>query len=342
MSETTTKQRVVLASRPEGAPTEAHFRYESAELPALEEGQVHLKTEYLSLDPYMRLRMNAGESYADPVEVDEVMVGGTITRVANSRHPKFTPGDLITGFTAWESDTISDGVGLAKLDPNMPNPSWALGVLGMPGFTAHYGLLTIGEPKAGETLVVAAATGAVGSIVGQIAKIKGCRTVGIAGGAEKCQYAVEELGFDVCLDHRSGDLPAQLAAACPDGIDVYFENVGGAVFDAVLPLLNVKARVPLCGVIASYNGEGVAEGPDRSVALITNMLVKQIKMQGFVILDYYETHYVAFLKDMGGWIAEGRIKIKEDITEGLENAPKAFIGMLRGENFGKTVVKVAS
>jgi NADPH-dependent curcumin reductase len=336
-------RRVVLASRPRGAPSAENFRIEEVALPEPREGEVRLKTRYLSLDPYMRWRMNDGASYADPVAIGGVMVGGTVSQVERSRHPKFEPGDLVLGFTGWQSHAISDGTGLNKLDRAMANPSWALGVLGMPGFTAYYGLLEIGQPRAGETVVVGAATGGVGAIVGQIARIKGCRAVGIAGGARKCAHAVRELGFDACIDHQAPDFRAQLAAACPRGIDVYFENVGGAVLDAVLPLLNVRARVPLCGLIAWYdNASGHLPGPDRSAALLSRLLVRQVRIQGFVIIDYYDSHYGAFLEEMGGWLAQGRVRFTEDHVRGLERAPQAFIGLLRGDNFGKVVVDLAA
>jgi NADPH-dependent curcumin reductase CurA len=223
----------------------------------------------------------------------------------------------------------------------MAHPSYALGVLGMPGFTAYMGLLDIGAPKAGETVVVAAATGAVGSVVGQIAKLKGCRVVGIAGGADKCRSAVQELGFDACVDHRSPNLAALLTAACPKGIDVYFENVGGKVFEAVLPLLNSAARVPVCGLIAHYNETALPEGPDRSPVLMRTLLTKRIRMQGFIIFDDYGHRYPEFAKDMSQWVGDGKIKVHEDFVDGLENAPLAFIGLLEGKNFGKLIVRVA-
>ncbi|MCY6379140.1 NADP-dependent oxidoreductase [Hoeflea prorocentri] len=338
---TNTNRRFVLASRPTGFPTPQNFRLEESQIPQPAEGEVLLRTLYLSLDPYMRGRMNDAPSYAPPVNIDEVMIGGTVTRVEESKNPKFAVGDLVLSTNGWQDYAVSDGTGLARLDNDMPHPSLALGVMGMPGFTAYVGLLDIGEPKPGETVVVSAATGAVGSAVGQIAKLKGCRVIGVAGGAEKCRYAVEELGFDACIDRHEADLKEQLAAACPDGIDVYFENVGGAVFDAVLPLLNVHARIPVCGRIASYNATSLPDGPDRSPALIGMLLVKRIKMQGFIIFDHYESRYRDFVKDMTGWLAEGKVKYREDVVEGLENAPAAFIGMLNGKNFGKLVVKVS-
>ncbi len=333
-------QRVVLAKRPDGTPTMENFRIEEAPVLAPAEGQMRLKTLYLSLDPYMRLRMNEGPSYAEPVAVDEVMCGGTVCRVEESRHSRFKEGDLVLAFTGWQKFALSDGVGVTRLDAAMAKPSWPLGVLGMPSFTAYYGLLKIGDPKPGETVVVAAATGGVGAIVGQIAKIKGCRVIGIAGGVKKCRHAVEQLGFDVCIDHRASDFREQLAAVCANGVDVYFENVGGAVLEAVLPLLNVGARMPLCGLIAWYDGQGSAQGPDRAPALLSTMLVRQIKVQGFVITDQYERHYAEFLGDMSQWLAQGKIQFTEQTVEGLEQAPQAFLSLLRGDNFGKVVVRV--
>ena len=335
-------RRIVLASRPVGAPTPDDFRLEESALPAPAAGQLLLRTLYLSLDPYMRGRMSDAPSYAAPVAVGEVMVGGTVSRVEASQHPDFKAGDLVLGQTGWQSHSLSDGKGLTKLDAKMAQPSLALGVLGMPGFTAYMGLLDIGQPKAGETVVVAAASGAVGAVVGQIAKLKGCRVVGIAGGADKCRYVSEELGFDDCLDHRSADLKQRLASACPRGIDVYFESVGGAVFDAVLPLLNAKARVPVCGLIAHYNDTSLPPGPDRLGLLTRTLLTKRIKMQGFIIFDDYADRYGEFAEQMSAWLKDGKIKYREDLVDGLENAPQALIGLLEGKNFGKQVVRVAN
>ncbi len=334
-------RRIVLASRPNGAPVPENFRLEEADIPPLGEGEMLLRTLYLSLDPYMRGRMNDGPSYAAPVEIDEVMTAGTVARVESSNNPSYAVGDLVLSPGGWQSYSVSDGTGAAKLDRNMPQPSLALGVMGMPGFTAYVGLLDIGEPKPGETVVVSAASGAVGSAVGQIAKIKGCRVVGVAGGAEKCRYAVDELGFDACIDRHEPDMKENLAAACPDGVDVYFENVGGAVFDAVFPLLNVHARIPVCGRIAGYNATSLPDGPDRSPLLIGTLLVKRIKMQGFIISDHYERRYGDFVRDMTGWLSEGTVKYREDVVDGLDNAPEAFMGLLEGKNFGKLVVRVA-
>ena len=332
---------LVLQQRPHGAPDADTFRLTETPVPQAQEGQVLLRTLYLSLDPYMRGRISAAKSYAASVELGAVMVGGTVSRVEASRHPDFQAGQLVLGYSGWQDYALSDGTGLNKLDDDPRLASRALGVLGMPGFTAYMGLLDIGQPRPGETVVVAAASGAVGSLVGQIAKIKGARAVGIAGGADKCRYVVDELGFDACIDHRAPDFAAQLAAACPDGIDVYFENVGGAVFDAVLPLLNTKARIPVCGLIADYNATGLPDGPDHLGLLARTILTKRIRMQGFIIFDDYGPRYGEFHDQMRSWLDEGKIKFREDIVEGLENAPQAFIGLLEGKNFGKLIIHVA-
>ena len=343
MSTNPTLQRaIVLNSRPVGAPTPDNFRLRENPLPTPAEGQLLLRTLYLSLDPYMRGRMSDAKSYAAPVAVGDVMVGGTVSRVQVSKHPGFKEGDLVLGFSGWQDHAVSDGTGLSKLDAQMKHPSLALGVLGMPGFTAYMGLLDIGQPKAGETVVVAAASGAVGSVVGQIAKLKGCRSVGVAGGPEKCRYVLEELGFDACIDHHGADFAAELAAACPQGIDVYFESVGGAVFDAVLPLLNTSARVPVCGLIANYNDTQLPPGPDRLGLLEGTVLRQRIRMQGFIIFDDYGHRYGEFMQQMSPWVADGKIKFREDIVDGLDQAPHAFIGMLKGKNFGKLVVRLAN
>lgn len=334
-------RRFLLASRPHGEPTAANFRLDTVPAPQPGAGQLVLRTVYLSLDPYMRGRMSDAPSYAPPVEIGQVMVGGTVSRVAASQHPDFNVGDWVLGYDGWQDYALSDGSGLSNLGPHLPHPSRLLGVLGMPGFTAYMGLLDIGQPQAGETLVVAAASGAVGSVVGQIGKLKGCRVVGVAGGAEKCRYVVEELGFDACIDHRAPDFAEQLAAACPKGIDIYYENVGGAVFDAVLPLLNTKARIPVCGIIAHYNATGLPAGPDRLPLLEGLILRKRIRMQGFIIFDDYGSRFDEFLQQMSSWVEEGKIKFREDIVDGLEQAPQAFIGLLQGKNFGKLVIRVA-
>ena len=337
---TAINRKIILNSRPVGAPVADNFRLEESAVPTPAAGQVLLRSLYLSLDPYMRGRMSDAASYAASVGLGEVMVGSTVSRVENSQHPDYQVGDLVLAYSGWQDFSISDGTGLTKLDPAMAHPSLALGALGMPGFTAYMGLLDIGQPKAGETVVVAAASGAVGSMVGQIAKLKGCHVVGIAGGAEKCRSVVEELGFDACIDHRSADFKAQLAAACPKGIDVYFESVGGAVFDAVLPLLNTAARIPVCGLIAHYNDTGLPAGPDRLGLLTRTILTKRIKMQGFIIFDDYGQRYPEFFDQMSSWLKESKVKFREDIVEGLEHAPQAFIGLLEGKNFGKLIVRI--
>jgi NADPH-dependent curcumin reductase CurA len=335
-------RRIVLAARPRGLPALGDFRLEAAAIPQPREGEVLLRTSYLSLDPYMRNLMDeTGPVYAPSVPLGQVMPGGTVNRVVASRHPRFRAGDLVLGSAGWQDYALSDGAGLMPLGA-IARPSLALGVLGMPAFTAYVGLLDIGRPKPGDTVVGAAATGAGGAGVGPLATLRGARGVGIAGGADKCRYAVEMLGFDACLDRRqAAPLRERLAAACPEGVDVYFENVGGAVFDAVLPLLNVGARVPVCGVIAHYNDLAPPAGPNRVPLLLSTLLQKRIRMQGFIILDHYAERFDAFRRDMGGWLDAGRVKLREDRIEGLENAPAALIGLLEGRNFGKLVVRVS-
>tara|TARA_R110002124_G_scaffold45297_3_gene137341 strand:- start:2437 stop:3495 length:1059 start_codon:yes stop_codon:yes gene_type:complete len=336
----TQNRRIVLASRPQGEPVANNFRLETVNKPVPAEGEVLLRAVYLSLDPYMRGRMNDAKSYADPVAIDDVMVGASVSQVEVSNHPDYKVGEWVLSFGGWQDYVVSNGEGLMKLGDNPSHPSYALGIMGMPGFTAYMGLLDIGVPKAGETIVVAAATGPVGATVGQIAKLKGCRVVGIAGGEEKCRYAKEVLGFDECIDHKAADFAQQLTAHCDNGIDVYFENVGGKVFDAVLPLLNTGARVPVCGLISQYNATSLPDGPDRLSLLMGTLLVKRIKMQGFIIFDDYGDRYPEFAKDMGQWLGEGKIQYREQIVDGLENMAAAFIGLLKGENFGKVVIKV--
>lgn len=334
-------RRLVLAAHPRGLPTEDDFRLETAPVPGPGEGQVLLRTLFLSIDPYMRNLMDqAGPGYAPPVPLGGTMPGGTISRVVASRHPGFQSGALVQANAGWQDYALSDGSDLVPVD-GLACPSLALGGLGMPGFTAYVGLLDIGQPQAGETVVVAAATGAVGAVAGQLARLHGARVVGIAGGADKCRHAVEVLGFDACIDHRAPDFRTRLAAACADGIDVYFENVGGAVLDAVLPLLNPHARIPLCGFIAHYNQDGPAAGRDRRPALLATLLSKRVRMQGFIILDHYASRFAAFRRDMEPWVGEGRIVLVEDVVDGLEQAPAALAGLLQGRNLGKLVVKVA-
>ncbi len=334
-----TNRQWIMASRPEGEPKPDNFRLETGPVPEPGPGQALLRNRWLSLDPYMRGRMSTARSYAKPLEIGDVMVGGTVSEVVASQHPKFKEGDLVLSYAGWQDYALSDGTGLRKLDPSVAPVTTALGVLGMPGMTAYTGLLNIGQPKGGETLVVAAASGPVGSAVGQIGKIKGCRAVGIAGGTDKCRYLVEELGFDAAVDHRAPDFAAQLKAACPDGIDIYFENVGGAVWDAVFPLLNAFARVPVCGLVALYNATSPPEGPDRTPSLMRAILTRRLTLRGFIVGDF-AAQAREFARDMGEWVQAGRIRYREDVAEGLENAPDAFIGMLKGRNFGKTLVKL--
>lgn len=332
--------RIVLAARPRGEPTPDDFRLEQAALPVPAEGQALLRNRYLSLDPYMRGRMNAGRSYAKPVEIGEVMDGGTVSEVLDSRHPALQAGDIVLAHGGWQTHAVADGNTLKrKLDADIAPLTAALGVYGMPGFTAYAGLHEIGKPKPGETVVVAAASGPVGATVGQIAKLQGARTVGIAGGERKRAYLHDDLGFDVALDHRAPDFVAQLRDACPDGIDVYFENVGGAVFDAVLPLLNDFARMPVCGLVAHYNDKALPGGPDRLPMLMSHILTRHLTVRGFIQHDFIAL-YPQFLREMRDWLVEGRIRWREDLVDGLENAPRALIGLLRGENFGKVVVKL--
>ena len=308
-------------------------------MPAPGEGEVLLRTIYLSLDPYMRGRMNDAKSYAAPVELGTVMEGGTVAEVVESNDPNLSRGDFVLSHLGWQAYGLQPGKNLRKLDPTQAPISTAVGVLGMPGFTAYAGLLEIGKPKEGETVAVAAATGPVGSAVGQIARIKGARTIGIAGGPEKVAY-LNELGFEAALDHRSPTFRDDLKAASPDGIDVYFENVGGAVWDAVRPRLNTYARVPVCGLVSHYNDTGLPEGPDRSAALMSAILTKSITVRGFIQNEFVGAHYKNFQRDVSGWIRDDNLRYREDIVDGLENAPQAFFGMLKGNNFGKLLIQV--
>ncbi|MFK7996318.1 MAG: NADP-dependent oxidoreductase [Granulosicoccus sp.] len=335
-------RRIVLAQRPKGIPDDNTLRLETAEVPVPGSGQMLVRTEYLSLDPYMRGRMNDAKSYAEPVKIDEVMTGQVVGEVITSNTDGFESGDYVLCGSGWQDYVLSDGHEVMNLGRNPTNPSWSLGILGMPGYTAYAGLLKIGEPMAGETVLVAAASGPVGATVGQIAKIQGCRAVGIAGGAEKCAHVVKNLGFDACIDHRADDFPEQLKAACPDGVDVYFENVGGKVLYAVLPLLNPFARMPVCGVVSWYNLTGLPEGPDRGPAIMGTILRMKVKVQGFIIFDSFpRSTYKEFHQHMSQWLKEGKVQYKEQVIEGLENAPGALNDLLVGNSFGKMVVKVA-
>jgi NADPH-dependent curcumin reductase CurA len=336
-----TTTQIRLAKRPVGMPEDDTYEFVDEELPALEDGQVLLRVVYLSLDPYMRGRMSDAPSYAAPVEVGGVMVGGTVVQVEESRNPDWAVGDWALSYSGWQTRAISDGQGLRRLDPSIAPPSTALGVLGMPGFTAYAGLLEIGKPQAGETVVVAAATGPVGSAVGQIAKLKGARAVGIAGGPDKCRALLEEFGFDVAVDHRSSSFAEDLAAATPDGIDVYFENVGGHVQREVFKRLNKFARVPVCGLIADYNATSAPEGPDRLPGFMGAVLRKSLTVRGFIQDEFTKSHGRDFVREMGGWVSDGSLRYREDVVDGLRSTPEAFRGLLSGKNFGKLVVKVS-
>lgn len=341
-------QRVVLAARPQGEPKLTDFRLETLPVPQPGDGEILVKTIWLSLDPYMRGRMDEGKSYAASVEIGDPMEGGCVGQVLETNNPNFKSGDYVVGRFGWQSHAISDGVEARVLDPNAAPLSTALGVLGMPGITAFVGLNEHGRPKAGETLVVSAATGAVGSLVGQLGKIYGLNVVGVAGGSKKCAYATEELGFDACIDHRAAadasQLRKQIAQHCPNGVDIYFENVGGKTLEAVIPLMNVHARIPICGMISWYNsgglGEGVSEGPNLLPKLWRNLLVNRISVRGFIITDHYD-QFPAFVQEVGGYIQEGTVKYRETVAQGLDAAPQAFINLLRGENFGKQLVAVS-
>ena len=340
MSEPAAKQ-IVLASRPKGLPTRENFRVEEAPMPKLPQGGLLLRVLYLSLDPYMRGRMDDRKSYAKPVGLGEVMTGESVCEVIASDQAGYDVGDIVLAQTGWRTHATSAGAALRKLDPAAAPITTGLGVLGMPGFTAYAGLNLIGKPKPGETVVVAAAAGPVGSLVGQLAKLAGARAVGIAGGPQKCRSVVEEFRFDAAVDHRASDFAEKLAAACPNGIDVYFENVGGAIWQAVLPLLNTFARVPVCGLIAQYNATGPAPEPNLLPATMREVLSKSLTLRGYINYEFAADYYVAFLRTVGTAVTDGRIRYREDITDGFENAPAAFIGMLEGRNFGKALVRVA-
>ena len=334
-------RQIVLASRPSGPPKPENFRLEQFPMPALPPGGLVLKVLYLSLDPYMRGRMDDRKSYAKPVGIGEPITGESVCEVIASDRPGYAVGDIVLAHTGWRTHATWEGPAPRKLDPKLAPITTGLGVLGMPGFTAYSGLTILGKPKAGETVVVAAASGPVGSLVGQLAKMAGARAIGIAGGADKCRYVLDELRFDACIDHRAADFPAQLAAACPKGIDVYFENVGGAIWQAVLPLLNTYARVPVCGLIAQYSATGQDAGPNLLPATMRAILTKSLTLRGFINTEFVAEHYGDFLKLVSAGLKDGRIRYREDITDGFENAPAAFMGMLQGKNFGKALVRVS-
>ena len=325
-----------LAARPVGMPKESDFSLEEIPVPAPGDGQVLVKTSYLSVDPYMRGRITGVRSYADPVNIGDVMVGGAVGQVVESHHTGFATGDFVLGYWGWQEHAVVEGKTLLKLNPNLAPISTALGVLGMPGMTAYFGFLEICKPQPGEVVVVSGAAGAVGSLVGQIAKIKGCRVVGIAGTDEKVQWLVNDLGFYAAFNYKTAtDYTAKLKEICPSGIDCYFDNVGGAITDSVFPLLNVFGRVSVCGQISMYNLEKPEPGP----RLLPYTLVKQLKVEGFIVTRW-QSRWGEGIAQMAQWLKEGKIQHREDIVEGFENTAKAFIGMLQGENTGKMLVKV--
>ncbi|HLK57935.1 MAG TPA: NADP-dependent oxidoreductase [Chthonomonadaceae bacterium] len=332
----TLNRRIVLHSRPIGEPKTSDFELQAAPIPALSDDEVLRRTIYLSLDPYMRGRMSAGPSYAASTELGAVMVGSTVSQVIASRNPHYEEGDFVLGYDGWQEYGLSDGKELRKLDPAQAPLSYALGVLGMPGLTAYAALLEIGRPQPGETVVVSAAAGAVGSVVGQIAKIKGCRAVGLAGTEEKCRLVTETLGFDACINYKEGDLAAALKATCPNGIDIYYDNTAGPILEAVLGQINLHARIPLVGLISQYNATTRPHGPN-----LLPLLIKRALIQGFLVSDWWHLHE-AFLSEMGQWLREGKVRYKEDIVEGFESAPEAFLGLFSGRNVGKLLVRVSA
>ena len=332
-------RQILLANRPVGMPKASDFLLNETSIPTPVDGQVLCETLYLSLDPYMRGRMSPSKSYAKPVEINEVMTGGTVGKVIESRDPNLKAGDIVFGYGGWQDYWVHNGKTLKNVDPDIAPISTATGVLGMPGVTAYTGLLNIGKPKKGETVVVASACGPVGSVVGQIAKFKGARSVGIAGSKEKCKYATDKFQFDHCLNHKSSEFSEELKQVCPEGIDVYFENVGGKVLDSVLPLLNDFARIPVCGIISAYNSTELPCGPNLIPSLMRSILVKRLTFRGFIVWDFANQEKEA-LQQLAKWIKQGKLHYLEDIVDGLENAPEAFIGLFDGKNFGKLVVRV--
>lgn len=334
-------QQIVLASRPDGDLRPTDLRLEEVETTVPGDREVLLETIFLSIDPYMRFWMRLEKSYYDPIKIGQVMVGATVSRVRQSRHPDWREGDWALGFSGWRRFAVSDGSGLRRIDPDVAPPSTALGVLGMTGFTAYAGLRNIGKPKPGETVVVAAASGAVGSVVGQIARLRGARAVGVTTGLEKLAYVKDELGFDAVVDHKAPDFAEQLAKAVPEGIDVYFENVGGPVWDAVLPLLNTYARVPVCGLISQYEiHSSERNSADRLSNTMTQIMGKSLTLRGFIQTEFADEQLSEFLAEAGQWVAEGKLRYREHILQGLETAPDALIGVLKGQNFGKMLVQI--
>lgn len=330
-------KQITLAARPVGLPEESDFKMVESPIPTPKDGEVLVRNLYLSVDPYMRGRMNDAKSYAEPVKLGEVMEAGAVGKVLESKNPQYRPGDIVVGSLGWQEYAVSNGRGLRRVDPGIAPISTALGVLGMPGLTAYFGLLDICHPRAGETVVVSGAAGAVGSIAGQIAKIAGCRVVGIAGSDQKIDFLVKELGFDAAFNYKTTtDYYAKLKELCPNGIDVYFDNVGGAITDAVMRLINVRARIAICGQISQYNLAKPETGP----RWLPQLIVKQAKVEGFLVFQFAD-RYAEALRHLAQWLRERKLKYKEEFTEGIESAPQAFIGMLSGKNTGKQLVRVA-
>jgi NADPH-dependent curcumin reductase CurA len=330
-------RQITLAARPAGFPKQTDFSVVERPVPSPAEGELLIRIVYLSLDPYMRGRMNDGSSYAPGVKVGEVMVGGTVGKVIESKHPGFRKGDIVEGMLGWQEYAVSDGTGLRKVDPNLAPVSTALGVLGMPGLTAYFGMLEIARPREGDVVVISGAAGAVGSVAGQIAKIRGCRVIGIAGSDAKINYIVGDLGFDAAFNYKSVENYYEvLREICPDGIDVYFDNVGGAISDAVLRLIRRHARIAICGQISQYN----LEKPEMGPRVLPALLIRQARAEGFLI-PQFASRYEEGLQQLAVWLKERRIKYREDIVEGIANAPGAFIGMLQGHNMGKQLVKLS-
>ena len=325
-----------LVKRPVGEPKREDFAFDTEAVGEIVDGQLLVKTLYLSLDPAMRGWMNDARSYIAPVALGDVMRAGGIGTVIASKHPKFHTGDAVSGMLNVQEYVISDGKGMVKIDPKLAPLTAYLNVLGMPGMTAYFGLLESGLPKAGETLVVSGASGAVGATVGQVAKILGLRVVGIAGGKEKCDYAINEFGFDACIDYKNQDVRKGLKEACPDGVDIYFDNVGGEILDIVLTRINLKARIVICGAISQYNNTEPVKGPSNYLSLLVN----RARMEGIVVFDY-APRYKEGAAQMGQWMAEGKLKSREHIVEGLETFPDTLMKLFKGENFGKLVLKVS-
>jgi NADPH-dependent curcumin reductase CurA len=332
-----TNRKFTLASRPVGAPKLSDFKLVEEPVRAINDGELLVKSLYLSVDPYMRGRMSDAKSYAAPVAIGGTMVGGVVGQVVESKNAKFKAGDVVQSEFGWQEYAVSDGKGVRKVDPTIAPISTAIGILGMPGMTAYFGLLEIGQPKSGETVLISGAAGAVGMAVGQIAKIKGCRVVGIAGSDDKVRYLVDELGFDAAFNYKSTDnYLEKYRELCPNGVDVYFDNVGGPITDAVFPVLNVKGRVPVCGQISQYNNQKQELGP----RFMWTLIAKQAKVEGFLVFQFFEK-FAPAAAEMAGWIQTGKLKYREDIVDGFENMPQAFIGMLEGDNTGKRLVKAA-